>query len=133
MVGNASVPGLTQSPASLSAAVIIGLLRLQLHFTGLVITDSLSADAISDLGLSVAQASVDAIASGADMVLFDSATPNATFQQVVAQMVAAVSDGQLPKSTLVNAVVQVLATKGVDLCGGVVASSAGQAVPGAVG
>ncbi len=118
MVGNASVPGLTPEPASLSAAAIIGLLRNRLGFTGLVITDSLSADAISDIGLSVPQAIVEAVAAGADMVLYNSGSPNTTFQQVVAQMVAAVSDHQLPESTLIDAVVQVLVTKGVNLCAG---------------
>ncbi|MGC8474082.1 MAG: glycoside hydrolase family 3 N-terminal domain-containing protein, partial [Candidatus Dormibacteria bacterium] len=42
MVANASVPGLTDLPASISSAVIQGVLRQQLHFQGLVVTDSLS-------------------------------------------------------------------------------------------
>ena len=47
MVGNARVPGLTSGPASLSYAAITGLLRHELGFTGLILTDSLSALAIS--------------------------------------------------------------------------------------
>lgn len=116
MVGDATVPGLSQGPASLSPAVITGLLRQQLGFTGLVLTDSLSADAISDLGISVPEASVEAVAAGADMVLYDTADPNTTFQQVVAQLAAAVSDGQIPSATLDAAVEQVLAVKKVNLC-----------------
>jgi beta-N-acetylhexosaminidase len=133
MVGNASVPGLTSQPASLSAAAIIGLLRNQLGFTGMVMTDSLSANAIGAIGLSVPQAVVEAVAAGADMVLYNSDSPNTTFQQVIAQMVAAVSDHQLPESTLINAVVQVLVTKGVNLCAGAAAGGAAQPAPTPVG
>jgi beta-N-acetylhexosaminidase len=116
MVGDASVPGLSQGPASLASAVITGLLRRQLGFEGLVLTDSLSADAISDLGITVPEASVQAVAAGADMVLSNPIDPNTTFDQTVAALVAAVSDGQVPLMTLNTAVMQVLAAKGVDLC-----------------
>jgi beta-N-acetylhexosaminidase len=116
MVGDASVPGLTQGPASLSPAVITGLLRNQLGFEGLVLTDALSAPAISDLGIGVPDASVEAVAAGADMVLYNSTTPNVTFRQVVGALTTAVSDGQVPVMTLNTAVMQVLAAKGVNLC-----------------
>ena len=53
MVGNAIIPGLTTGPASLSPAAIGDLLRRQLGFGGLVVTDSLSARAISSTGLDV--------------------------------------------------------------------------------
>jgi beta-N-acetylhexosaminidase len=117
MVGDASVPGLTAGPASLSSAAITGLLRQQLGFEGLVLTDSLSAPAISDLGLSVAQASVQAVEAGADMVLYDTTTPNLTFQQTVTALVAAVSDGQLSTQLLDTAVLQVWSAKDGGLCG----------------
>src|SRR5262249_28158003 len=43
MIANATVPGLTNLPASLSSNAIDGLLRHDLGFGGLVLTDSLSA------------------------------------------------------------------------------------------
>lgn len=116
MVGDASVPGLTAMPASLSGTVISGLLRDRLGFQGLVLTDSLSAKAIADLGISVPQAAVEAVVAGADMVLFNSDTPNTTFEQVVQALVAAVSTGRISPGTLDSAVEQVLAVKGVNLC-----------------
>src|SRR5450759_4971620 len=70
MVSNASVPGLTRSPSSLSPRVIGDLLERQLDFHGLVVTDSLSAGAILTGGRTLAQATVEAIAAGADLVLF---------------------------------------------------------------
>ena len=116
MVGDASVPGISQGPASLASAVITGLLRQQLGFEGLVLTDSLSADAVSDLGITVPEASVKAIAAGADMVLSNPSDPNTAFDQTVAALVTAVSDGEVTPMTLNTAVMQVLAAKGVDLC-----------------
>lgn len=116
MVGNASVPGLTGTPASLSAAAITGLLRGQLGFHGLVITDALNAKAISALGISVPRAAVEAVAAGADMVLYNSSNPNLTFTQTVQALVAAVSGGTITPSQLDEAVDQVLTLKDVDLC-----------------
>ncbi len=116
MVGDASVPGLTAMPASLSGTVISGLLRDRLGFDGLVLTDSLSAKAIADLGISVPQAAVEAVVAGADMVLFNSDTPNTTFEQVVQALVLAVSTGRISSGTLDLAVDQVLAVKRVNLC-----------------
>jgi beta-N-acetylhexosaminidase len=116
MVGNASVPGLTSMPASLSPDVINGLLRKQLGFAGLVITDSLSAGAISDIGLSVPEAAADAIEAGADMILFDTSNPVSMTQSIVDQIVASVENGSIARSQLDAAVLQVLAVKNANLC-----------------
>jgi beta-N-acetylhexosaminidase len=119
MVGNASVPGLTDLPASISPAVITGVLRKQLGFSGLVLTDSVSAGALSAAGYSVPTASVDALAAGADMVLYnpDTDTVASLTGQAVQAIVAAVGSGKLPKSRLENAVTHILAAKHIDLCG----------------
>src|SRR5205823_1707907 len=71
MVANATVPGLTNQPASVSPAVINGILRGRLGFQGLVITDSLSAVALSANGYTVPSAAVAALDAGADMVLYN--------------------------------------------------------------
>lgn len=116
MVSNATVPGLSTVPASLSAAVIEGLLVGQLHYQGLILTDSLDALAISDLGLNVAQASVESIAAGADMILFSSGDQAQVLGSIQAAMVAAVGDGQLTQPRLVDAASKVISAKGVSLC-----------------
>jgi beta-N-acetylhexosaminidase len=116
MVSNATVPGLSTVPASMSAAVIEGLLIGQLHYRGLILTDSLDALAISDLGLSVAQASVESIAAGADMVLFSSGQQAQVLASIQSAVVGAVGDGQLSKSELVAAAGKVLSAKEVELC-----------------
>lgn len=128
MVANATVPGLTATPASLSTAAITGLLRDRLHFGGLVMTDSLSAGAISGAGFSLAAAVVAAVGAGADMVLFGSTLTPAdtaalkpgplasTTQGLISAIAGAVSRGTLPASRLDDAVLHVLQAKGVDLC-----------------
>lgn len=117
MVGNVSIPDLTGGlPATLSTAAITGLLRHQLGFGGLVLTDSLSALAVQDAGYSVPQAAARAIEAGADMVLFDSPDPEVTTNKVIASIAAAVTSGRLPASRLDDAVQHVLKAKNVSLC-----------------
>lgn len=113
MVGDASVPGLTTVPASISSAVIQGVLRQQLHFQGLVMTDSLSAGALSSAGYSVPQAAVAALRAGADLLLFNAtaAQLGALTSATITAIVAAVDSGMLPRTELIEAVSQVLAFK----------------------
>jgi beta-N-acetylhexosaminidase len=128
MVANATVPGLTSEPASLSPAVIDGLLRQNLRFSGLVMTDSLSAGAISAAGYTVSSAAVASIEAGSDMVLFGSTlTPADTAElapgplardtaAVVAAIEAAARRGVIPEGRLDQAVLHVLAAQGADVC-----------------
>jgi beta-N-acetylhexosaminidase len=116
-VANVSIPGLTGSlPATLSAPAITGLLRHQLGFQGLILTDSLSALAVQDAGYSVPQAAARAIEAGADMVLFNSPDPEVTTNEVIASIAAAVASGQLPAARLDDAVQHVLSAKNASLC-----------------
>ena len=128
MVANASVPGLTDEPASLSPTVINDLLRTQLGFSGLVVTDSLSAGAISAAGDTVPQAAAASIAAGADVVLFGSTLTPAdtallspanvagTLQSIEDAIAQAVAASALPESRLDTAVAHVLAAKGARSC-----------------
>jgi beta-N-acetylhexosaminidase len=115
MVGNDATPGLSTAPASLSSAAIETLLRGDLGFRGLVLTDSLSAKSIRSTGLDVPHAAVQAIAAGADMVLYDLSS-NIDPAQISSQLVAAVGLGVLPQSRLDDAVAHVLAAKKINLC-----------------
>lgn len=116
MVGNATVPGLSTGPASLSSAVITGLLRQRLGFHGLILTDSLSAGAISVDGLDVGQAAARAIAAGADMVLVGSGNPNTVATTIVDHVVGEVVSGGVATGRLNDAVANVLNAKGINLC-----------------
>jgi beta-N-acetylhexosaminidase len=71
MVGHGHYPafdGEKPRPASLSPSIITALLRRQLGFTGLVVTDDMDMGAISQFG-SVGQAVVEAFHAGADIML----------------------------------------------------------------
>jgi beta-N-acetylhexosaminidase len=113
MMSDASIPGLTTLPASLSS-VAVAELRNQLGFHGLIMTDALGAGAISVRHLTIAQASVDALAAGVDQVLgTNSPSPLAALQTAsltTAAIVAAVEHGTLTRALLVGAAAQVLAS-----------------------
>jgi beta-N-acetylhexosaminidase len=118
MTSNARVPGLTTMPASLSFAAN-RVLRKHLGFHRLVITDSLSAGAISDAGYDVPRATVRALKVGADMVLFNAGPARVArvAGATVHAIVAAVRAGKLARSRLEAAAVHVLRAKHLDLCG----------------
>jgi len=118
MVANATVPGLARLPATLSPAVVRRVLRRRLGFSGLVITDSLSAVAIRDAGFGVPSASVQALRVGVDLVEYGAAPSQVgrVTRSTVHAIVAAVRSGRLPARRLRAAVLHVLAVKHVDLC-----------------
>ncbi len=120
MIANATVPGLSTLPASNAATVMTTVLRDQLGFRGLVMTDSLSAGALVDIGYSVPRAVVAAITAGADMVLYTAAAAQTASltNATAAALVAAVNTGTLAHSRLVNAVANILTVKRVNLCAG---------------
>jgi beta-N-acetylhexosaminidase len=113
MVSNASIPGFSSLPASISPAVV-NYLREQLGFGGLIVTDSLSADALSAIHLGVPAASAKALAAGADMVLAGPPPSASASLQLAAETSSAVQQaetaGTLPLSTLQSAAAQVLAS-----------------------
>lgn len=127
MVANASVPGLTSLPASLSRAVITTLLREQLGFHGLVVTDSLSAGAVQRIA-PLPTAAVDSVVAGADMVLFGSTLTAAerallsptrvrrTFTSIVDALVAAVRSHRLTTARLDAAAGAVMNAAHAQLC-----------------
>lgn len=118
MMSNASVPGLATNPGSLSPTQISKELRSRLGFTGLVLTDSLTAKAISDGGWTASRAAVQALRSGADMVLFGPVTDvQAHTNAIKARIVAAVSTGVLTRARLIDAAEHILGVRHVNLCG----------------
>ncbi|MBV8529096.1 MAG: glycoside hydrolase family 3 protein [Candidatus Dormibacteraeota bacterium] len=120
MVANATIPGLSTIPASLSPDVITTELRTQLGFHGLVLTDSLSAVAIQNAGYSVPQAAVAAITAGADMILFNASAADVgtVSQSIASALLSAEQGGTLPRDRLVDAAMHVLTAKGTNLCAG---------------
>lgn len=72
MTAHVAYPALdpTGTPATLSTPIIRDLLRGELSFDGLVVTDALIMEGVTGGGRGVAQAAVDAVAAGCDVLLY---------------------------------------------------------------
>lgn len=95
MVSHVSVPALTgdNTPASLSGAVI-GILRNDLGFDGIVITDALNMTAVTDYYTSE-EAAIKAIQGGADMLLMPE-----DFEAAYTGLLQAVQDGTVSEERI---------------------------------
>jgi beta-N-acetylhexosaminidase len=121
MVGNQTVPGWFTGPASLSP-VVNAYLRTNLGYkNNLIITDSLSANAVT-AETSESQAAVDAIAAGNDIALIVEA-PDASLVQskaLVASLVSAlrqaVNSGTITKKQLETSVLRKFNAQHIDAC-----------------
>jgi len=108
MTAHLSVPAITadeQLPATLSRAVLTDLLRNQLDFKGLVVTDAMEMGGITRTWWS-GQAAVRALAAGADVILLPP-FPDA----VRGAIVRGVENGELPAARLEDAARRVLEYK----------------------
>ena len=96
MIGHISLPNIvnTNEPASLSEEIITSLLRNQLGFDGVVITDSLKMNAISAIYTSK-EAAIKAIVAGSDIILRP-----ADFYEAYYGVIDAVKSGILKESRI---------------------------------
>ena len=107
MAGLISVPNVPgcDTPASLSHTMLTEILRNELGFQKIIITDALNMGAISNYYTS-GQAAVQAILAGAVMLLMPS-----DFQSAYAEVCAAVYDGRISQERLNESVRRILAEK----------------------
>ena len=89
-----------QRPASLSRAIVTGLLRGELGFDGVVATDCLEMDAVA-VGIGTVDAAVEALAAGADLLLISHHLELA--RAAADAIVTAVDAGCLPLARLQEA------------------------------
>lgn len=109
MVGHVLVPAIDPtSPASLSEPVVAGLLRQDLGFGGVVITDELKMRAVSE-DRDVVQAATAALSAGVDLILSDYSAAEHT--RVVSALAAACELGDLSGERLATALARVLHLK----------------------
>jgi beta-N-acetylhexosaminidase len=99
-------------PATLSRAVLTGLLREQLGYDGLVLTDALDMEAIKR-DRSAAEAAVEAFDAGADMLLVAGITgeDRARLGEGPPALLAAVRSGRISEERLDASVLRVLEAK----------------------
>jgi beta-N-acetylhexosaminidase len=100
MPGHLLIPGLAGNlPASLSAAAQTGLLRGELGFDGVIVSDALEMRAVS-APYGIPEAAVMAVAAGTDLLCLGRDQDRATYRQVRDGLVAAVRSGRLPAARL---------------------------------
>lgn len=107
MTAHIAVPALDDPalPATLSPKILTGVLRDDLGFKGLIVTDALDMGGISH-GFTVGDASVRALEAGADVLLMPS-DPKAAINAVV----AAVKSGRITTKRIDESVTRILTAK----------------------
>ena len=108
MTGHLAVPALDPTagqPATLSPVILIEILRKQLGFQGLIISDAMDMGGITTL-LPAGEAAVRAVEAGVDMVLL-SPQP----QEAGRALVEAVRSGRIPEKRINASVRRILAIK----------------------
>lgn len=107
MAGHISLPNVIgdDTPASLSKVMIQEILREQMHYDGLVVTDALNMGAVSSQ-YSSEQAAVKAIQAGADLLLMP-----ADFHQAYKGVLLAVEQGEITEERIDESLRRILNVK----------------------
>lgn len=105
MVGHLIVPDIDEVPATLSYKIVTGILRDELKFEGVAITDSFEMESIAD-NYSVDDAVVMSVKAGMDMILQPKDMASA-----VNSIEQAVADGELSEDRIDESVRRILTLK----------------------
>ena len=107
MVGHISAPAVTgdDTPASLSSVMVTDVLRNQLGFHGVVITDAMNMGAVTGT-YSSADAAVTAIQAGVDMILMPE-----DFQSAYQGVMDAVAGGTITEDRINESVARIIKVK----------------------
>lgn len=107
MAGHISVPNVTgdDMPATLSKTMITEVLRERMGYQGIVITDGMNMGAITQ-NYSSAQAAVNALLAGVDMILMPK-----DFYEAYHGVLEAVNRGEVPQERVDEAVRRILSVK----------------------
>ncbi len=107
MVGHITLPNAIQDglPASLSKEVVTGLLREEMGYDGIVITDAMNMGAIAE-NYSSADAAVLALQAGVDLILVP-----ADFESAYQGVLDAVRDGRLSEERINESLRRILHAK----------------------
>ena len=108
MTAHLAVPALDPTPglpATLSEAIMTGLLRRQMGFKGLIVTDALEMGGVT-AAYSTEEAALRAVLAGVDQLLLP---PEPA--KVIAYLAAAVRDGRMPLARIDGAVRRILEAK----------------------
>jgi len=112
MSAHVTFPAIDPTPglaATLSRPVLTGLLREELGFNGLIVTDSLEMGALAAKGYPPQVGAPLALAAGADLLLFN--RDHAMHREVFANLVQSVKDGEISEGQLNDSVGRILQMK----------------------
>jgi len=98
------------TPASLSSAIVTGLLRDELSYEGIIMTDALDMDAI-DTVLSPENASIRAIQAGNDLIAIGANVGEASQARAMQAVVDAIRAGDIPEAQINASVHRILSAK----------------------
>ena len=107
MVGHIAVPEITEdsTPASMSPTLVTEVLKEELGFEGLIMTDALEMKAITQT-YTPAEAALNALQAGCDILLMPE-----NFQEAFDGVLSAVESGDYPEEKLDRAVLKILRFK----------------------
>lgn len=107
MAAHISVPNITNddTPTSLSKTMITDVLREQMGYDGIIVTDAMNMGAVTEQYTS-AQAAVKALQAGADIVLMPE-----NFQEAYQGVLDAVKNGELTEQQIDTAVTRIVEVK----------------------
>jgi len=107
MVSHVALPSITgdNTPSSLTASVVTDLLRNELGYNGIVITDSLSMGAISEY-YAADEAAVMALRAGCDMLLMPE-----NFELAYNGVITAVNEGKIDEKRIDDALKRIYTVK----------------------
>ena len=108
MVGHISCPGITgdDMPASLSSVMMTDILRGEMGYEGIIITDSFLMEAVKNKYPDPGEAAVAAIKAGADIVLMPG-----DFHEAYNAVLSAVSAGEIEESRVDESLRRILSVK----------------------
>ena len=104
MIGHLTVPALDDAPAPFSCRIVTELLREELGFGGVVVTDALSMGALADYGCG--EAAVLAIQAGVDLLLCPEDP-----EEALQALLDALEEGSLTTERIDESVLRILAMK----------------------
>jgi beta-N-acetylhexosaminidase len=103
MTAHIRVPSLTGAAPATFSPEAMRLLRNDLGFTGVIVTDALEMQAAAAYAGGIPAGAVLALAAGADLLCLGARVTPELVEAVVCEIVAAVHDGRLPESRLLDA------------------------------
>lgn len=108
MTSHIVLPALDAVPATLSSRILQGLLRDELGFEGVIVSDALDmAGASGETG--IPEAAVRALAAGCDLLCLGTATGPDGMDAIEGAVLAAVAEGRLPEARVRDAAARVRA------------------------